>query len=547
MFLWRLYCPVLEHDGVFADGKLDDKQPGYLWIMTKILLISFENDSDLLLHVASELEDRGHSVFQVDGAMSSVSHFSREYHHSSSTIKPALDSFYSGILNLDQLFPKVLHELVQLEQSLRPSGRTILNHLRAEPNLFDDHHARKPYYCIPRDYRLRLAYFWTYYKWFSGIVESFQPDLCFCIETNYLLKYLSSSLSHVYHYRFLSIASSRILDFMLPLDASFKPYKLNHIDVKQDCFALDSLSDEPCSNRSLTYLPPEPGFAYPLSVRSSLRHLLLNGPQTVLSSLRHSKSRVKRRLLNATPSYHIYNSPTLKSIIGELLPSFRRLALALNPPHFLNYDEALSASGSNRYIFITLHVLPESSTLSLSQYYYEEDLIRYISSLLPVDCRLLIKENIHMIGHRDRSFYSRLLDLGNVDLLAPDVPPIRHTELSNIFISLSGTSLLEALIAKHVYVACVGNPEFLDLVPEIYRGIPGVTKLISDLHSDTLVMPDSEAVDEYVKNVASWNIRWSKEEKDYAFYGVELPRASKTKLSSQISRLIEAFSTAKGI
>jgi hypothetical protein len=108
-------------------------------------------------------------------------------------------------------------------------------------------------------------------------------------------------------------------------------------------------------------------------------------------------------------------------------------------------------------------VLPESSTLTRSTEYFEEDLIRFISKELPAGWLLAVKENPNMVGIRPYSVYEELKRIPNVELIDPTVPSKSLIEQSEGTCGVSGTALLEAaLLGKPTHA--FGQPEFLDVI-----------------------------------------------------------------------------------
>jgi hypothetical protein len=114
---------------------------------------------------------------------------------------------------------------------------------------------------------------------------------------------------------------------------------------------------------------------------------------------------------------------------------------------------------NQRFIYVPLHTLPESSTLTLSTEYYESDLIRFMSKELPAGFELGVKENPNMVGLRPFSYYDELAELPNVRLLDPTIQSKELIQQSEGVAGVSGTALLEAAVLgkpTHAF----GHPEF---------------------------------------------------------------------------------------
>jgi hypothetical protein len=115
------------------------------------------------------------------------------------------------------------------------------------------------------------------------------------------------------------------------------------------------------------------------------------------------------------------------------------------------------------YVYLTLHVMPEDSTLTLSYDSDEEHFVKEVAANLPADHFLYVKENPNMLKGIDRrrtGFYKTLSYIPNVRLISPEVPSLRLIKKSRAVASISGTSLLEG--------ALFGKPSFRVGFPRIF-------------------------------------------------------------------------------
>ena len=149
--------------------------------------------------------------------------------------------------------------------------------------------------------------------------------------------------------------------------------------------------------------------------------------------------------------------------------------------------------------------------MTFSKNYYEEDYIKYISCNLPIGFKLLVKEHHEMIGDRNISFYERIKALGNIELLQPSTSPEEILSLVNGVIGISGTSILEAII-KRIPSTAIGMPEFRELIPRKYLGIPGIEKFLDDISKNDIENISESKLDNYIQNIISWDIKWTHKE-----------------------------------
>ncbi|MBR1875879.1 MAG: hypothetical protein IJ805_02085 [Lachnospiraceae bacterium] len=67
------------------------------------------------------------------------------------------------------------------------------------------------------------------------------------------------------------------------------------------------------------------------------------------------------------------------------------------------------------YVYMPLHLIPESSVFVKASFYVDElNLIEQVSKSLPVGWKLYVKEHQAMLGERDMSFYKKAAEIANV-------------------------------------------------------------------------------------------------------------------------------------
>lgn len=127
-------------------------------------------------------------------------------------------------------------------------------------------------------------------------------------------------------------------------------------------------------------------------------------------------------------------------------------------------------SPSVDFIYLPLHLIPESTTLVKSPFYPNEiTLIEKISKVMPVGWKLYVKEHGAMIGERPISFYRKLNRLTNVQLVKLDSydDPKDWISRSRAVITLTGTSAFEAVMLGKP-CAIFGSVHF-QVIPEVFK------------------------------------------------------------------------------
>ena len=113
--------------------------------------------------------------------------------------------------------------------------------------------------------------------------------------------------------------------------------------------------------------------------------------------------------------------------------------------HYVTEDEL----GSLNYAFFPLNTEPEVSMLVHSKPYLNQiDVIRNVSSNIPVGMKLVVKEHPSSVGKRPLSYYQKLLDIPNVRLADPKLPAGLLVDNSRLVATIQGSVGWEAILRK---------------------------------------------------------------------------------------------------
>lgn len=152
----------------------------------------------------------------------------------------------------------------------------------------------------------------------------------------------------------------------------------------------------------------------------------------------------------------------------------KELEISLKRPFrkkFLLDHSILKINNEKPFIYFPLHFQPERSTLILSPYYTNQlELVENIAKSLPIDYTLLVKEHPKqgVMGWREIGFYKKIIKIPNVKLVHISTENEELINNSSIVITVTGTSGLEAAMAK--------KPSII-LADLIYSDIPSVHRL----------------------------------------------------------------------
>jgi Capsule polysaccharide biosynthesis protein len=118
------------------------------------------------------------------------------------------------------------------------------------------------------------------------------------------------------------------------------------------------------------------------------------------------------------------------------------------------------------YVLVSLHYQPEASTCMVAPRWVDQDyVIEQAAINAPSGIRIAVKENPKGFGFRGKAYYSRLLDLSNVDLIHPLVSNDQLIRDATAILSIAGTVGIEG-IALGKKVAVLAQPSY-----DIYEGV----------------------------------------------------------------------------
>lgn len=144
-----------------------------------------------------------------------------------------------------------------------------------------------------------------------------------------------------------------------------------------------------------------------------------------------------------------------------------------------------------KYLYMPLHLIPESSTFVKAPFYINElNIIEAVSKALPIGWVLYVKEHQSMIGERDEEFYKRVNRLPNVKMVQINYykDPKPWIEKAQGVVAITGTTAFEAaLMGKRAIV-------FGDIMFNLIDGIQRVSSF-EDLPHEIRMISDNKPLD----------------------------------------------------
>lgn len=154
--------------------------------------------------------------------------------------------------------------------------------------------------------------------------------------------------------------------------------------------------------------------------------------------------------------------------------------------HLMRKNKYFSSPEDVKYVYMPLHLIPESTTFSVSPMYVNEfDIIEAVSKSLPAGWWLYVKEHQAMVGERGTDFYEKVNKLPNVKMVQLNYyqDPKPWITKSQGVVTISGTSAYEAaLLGKHSIVFSDTAFSLIDGIERVrsYEDLPAALKHFTD-------------------------------------------------------------------
>jgi hypothetical protein len=315
------------------------------------------------------------------------------------------------------------------------------------------YHDRKYYKYI--DYKKILLYTQLYYKHIEEIFRSNKPDLILDTDVDFFGRSVLLEVSNKNNVPYISLDHTRVDSYALPTTNLLKKRNeyLNNLFNKYT-ENKEILNDKSIEKKYIEYTDQAGEIPniykkmhsdHKFSVIGMIKNLII---RTYLSIRYFSLKKFKLNIFLGLSSPICSN--TIESWKFMYMYYFRRMYLQYSNT-FTNID-----LNSINYLYVPLHVIPESSTTILSPYYINETfIIESLSKSVRADQYIVVKEHWSMIGYRPISYYNKIKKLPNVILINPATPLLPWDYISNadLVVTISGSAAMEgALIGKNSLV-----------------------------------------------------------------------------------------------
>jgi len=313
-----------------------------------------------------------------------------------------------------------------------------------EMTLIPYYHDRGYYEYI--DYPKILLFTQLYYQYIESLFENHSPDIILDTDVDFLGRSVLLEVSNKFDMPYISIDHARLDGYLLPttslvknrnkkMESLFDKYVnddsiLKEQDVKSMYVATKEMTGE------IPDVFKKMHGDYAFSVKKMFRQIVI---KTIVSLRFLSLKKLKLNILDGVSS----------PIVSNEYKSWKFMYMYYIRRFYLEYSKIFDSVDLTKinYLYVPLHVIPESSTTILSPYYINETfIIESLSKSIRPDQYIVVKEHWSMIGFRPINYYKKIKRLPNVILIDPASPLLPKDYISNsdLVVTISGSAAIEA-------------------------------------------------------------------------------------------------------
>lgn len=184
---------------------------------------------------------------------------------------------------------------------------------------------------------------------------------------------------------------------------------------------------------------------------------------------------------------------------NQIIDKVAKIIMRPIVPFLVDFEQP---KNEDKYVFVSLHVQPESSIDVLGNMYTNQiEYVRAVSKTTPSSHKIYVKEHSNALGDRSLSYYRKLGKIPGVVLIDPYMDSHLLMKRADLVISVSGTTSFEASL----------------------MGVPAVTSaemFFSDLLVKKRFNPYSGDVSELIKKGEIWKKEVDKKKLLYDYYQI---------------------------
>ena len=295
-------------------------------------------------------------------------------------------------------------------------------------------------------YEENLYWLLLNYERTESILDKINPDYIFDLDVDDIQRTIINEVANYKKIPYINIEYSRYKSFIVPtynLGLKLDEYFIHAYDKNKKEIFYNEYKKEVSVYRENTsimsdFFKNDITSKYSFSLKDFFKAILEDFYNVIISEIYFLKKNKKINFFNTTP----LNSNPIKRLLFWLSRDIKKFYLYSDFNNFF-----VSPKKEDEYIYLPLHLIPESSTFVKAPMYVNElNLIEAISKLLPINWKLYVKEHQSMIGERSLRFYKNVKKFHNVCLVKPNYykDPKPWIERSLGVVTITGSSAFEA-------------------------------------------------------------------------------------------------------
>ena len=363
-----------------------------------------------------------------------------------------------GLEDFCKQFDKVLNnppiDMVYLERIEKEYTHYKNLNLQLTSSQFLSRHYHNRAFLNYSSYEKSLYYLELSYKKVIDVLDEFNPDLILDTEDGELLRTILNELTFKRKIPYITIDYPRYDYYKIPTFC---------LGVKTEDYFIEEYNR--CHALSTHQMEAEYAYINEMRKKSNIMSKEFKNDVTSQYKPASTISMLKKLLEKLIYFWNVYITN------GNIKLIKRNSILYANPiKHFLFYANLElkkqyllrnnkffePPSKHDDYVYMPLHLIPESTTFVKAPFYINElNIIEQVSKSLPIGWKLYVKEHQSMLGERSLSFYKKVRKNPNVKLVQINYynDPKPWIEKSKGVITITGTSAYEcAMLGKKAIV-----------------------------------------------------------------------------------------------
>lgn len=310
------------------------------------------------------------------------------------------------------------------------------------------------------------------YKNVIKIVDDFVPDLILDTEDGELLRTILNEVAYKKNIPYITIDYPRFEGYKLPtyclgvkIDPNFEEEYNHFLKTPPDVLIKEYEYIHDMRNKSSIMSNEFKGTITsqykPSSIYSTLKYLIGKVQYFWNVSIKNGNIRLFRK------NSILYSNPWNHFLFYVKVEGKKQLLFRKN-----RYFEL--PDNNDAYVYMPLHLIPESTTFVKAPFYINElNIIEQISKSLPIGWKLYVKEHQAMLGERSLGFYNKVKQFPNVKLVQFNYydDPKPWIQNAKGVITITGTGAYEAaMLGKKAII-------FGDVPFKLLEGISRISSL----------------------------------------------------------------------